>query len=209
MERQLILQTPHPNQSPRPALFLDRDGVLIEERHHLQDPNQVTLELGSISLLRAAFLANWPVVVITNQSGIARGFFGWDSYEAVTKRMLELISNPSPISAIYANGYGPEASDTSWRKPSPLMLQKAAQDLKLDLSASILIGDRLSDLVAGARAGLGAVMHLLTGHGEAERPAVESRRSSTNHLLGEEHQPELLLLSTLAQFPSHRLKPQL
>ena len=208
MERQLILQPSKPGQSPRPALFLDRDGVLIKECHHLHDPSQVTLEMGSIGLLRAAFLANWPVVIITNQSGIARGYFGWDSYEAVTRRILELVSNPSPISAIYANGYGPEASDASWRKPSPVMLQKAGQDLNLDLSASILIGDRLSDLVAGSRAGLATVIHLLTGHGEVERPAVESRRSLTNHLLGEEHQPELLLLSNLLEFPSHRLKPQ-
>jgi len=208
MERQLILQSPNSSQSPRPALFLDRDGVLIEERHYLQDPDKVSLELGAIGLLKAAFLANWPVVIITNQSGIARGFFGWDGYEAVTRRMLELISNPSHISAIYANGYGPEATDASWRKPSPIMLYKAAEDINLDLSSSLLVGDRLSDLVAGARAGLATVMHVLTGHGEEERPVVESRRSATNFFLGEQHQPELLLLSTLAEFPFHRLKPQ-
>ncbi len=88
------------------------------------------------------------------------------------------------------------------------MLYKAAEDIKLYLSSSLLLGDRLSDLVAGARTGLATVMHVLTGHGEEERPVVESRRSATNFFLGEQHQLELLLLPKLAEFPFHRLKPQ-
>lgn len=147
LERRRLLQAPW--VQPQPALFLDRDGVLIEDRHHLCDPDQIELCPGALSLVNHAKQREWPVVVITNQSGIARGYFDWDAYERVTDHLLALLGPSAPIAAIYANGYGPDAPSTSWRKPSPAMLLKAAQDLNLNLSRSLVIGDRLSDLKAG------------------------------------------------------------
>ena len=121
-----------PGTIPRAALFLDRDGVVIEDCHHLSNPNQVTLLPGARELLRHANANGWPVVLITNQSGIARGLFDWDDYELVTDRLLELLGPDAPLAAIYANGHGPDAPATSWRKPSPARLLAAGQELNLD-----------------------------------------------------------------------------
>ena len=155
-----------------PCSFLDRDGVVIEDCHHLRDPNKVRLCPGSQELISKAFHYNIPVVIITNQSGISRGLFGWEHFEMVNKRLQDLLGAKSPLSAIYANGYGPDAPINSWRKPSPRMLFEASQDLNIDLGRSVLIGDRLSDLQAGAGAGLAALVHVLTGHGRESRDSV-------------------------------------
>ena len=201
LERRRLLQAPW--AQPQPALFLDRDGVLIEDRHHLCDPDQVELCPGALSLVNHANQQDWPVVVITNQSGIARGYSDWDAYERVTDRLLALLGPNTPIAAIYANGHGPDAPSTSWRKPSPAMLLAASQELNLDLSRSLLIGDRLSDLEAGARAGLSWLVHVLSGHGAEERAAAEQwgARART-----ENQTCELTLLTSLLEFPCHRLQ---
>ena len=201
MEKRRIFQAPLSGQAPRSALFLDRDGVLIEDRHHLSDPRDVRLCTGSLQLLRHACQLGWPVVVITNQSGIARGYFDWQAYERVTGRLVELLGADAQLAAIYANGHGPDAPANSWRKPSPAMLLVAAEDLNLDLSRSLLVGDRLSDLQAGARAGLALVAHVLSGHGKCERSAVMSYADQGGRFTGEIHQPQLLLLDYLHDFP--------
>ena len=194
-----------PLASPRRALFLDRDGVLIEEKHYLCNPDDVQLCAGAKNLLGQAKNNHCPVVVITNQSGIGRGFFDWAAYESVTKRLLQLLGPEAQISAIYANGYGPNAPLNSWRKPSPGMLLAAAKDLNIDLSRSILVGDRLTDLQAGASAGLPLFIHVLTGHGKEERAAVESRGKQyqllTNSLLF-----KLTLIDSLEDFPFEELQ---
>ena len=201
LERRRLLQAPW--AQPQPALFLDRDGVLIEDRHHLCDPDQVELCPGALSLVNHAKQQGWPVVVITNQSGIARGYFAWEACERVTDRLLALLGPNAPLAAIYANGHGPDAPSTSWRKPSPAMLLAASLELNLDLSRSLLIGDRLSDLEAGARAGLSWLVHVLSGHGAEERAAAEQwgARART-----ENQTCELTLLTSLLEFPYHRLQ---
>lgn len=196
MQHRILLARARPVSTP--ALFLDRDGVLIEDRHHLSDPRGVALCAGAEELIRAAGELQYPVVVITNQSGIARGLFPWAAYERVTDRMLQLLGPSAPIAAIYANGYAPSASESSWRKPSPLMLQAAAADLNLNLKRSLLIGDRLSDLMAGARAGLPWLVHVLTGHGERECSAIDQWRCKTSGY-------SFTRLQSLETFPLHRL----
>jgi D-glycero-D-manno-heptose 1,7-bisphosphate phosphatase len=201
LQRRRLLRAPW--STPQPALFLDRDGVLIEDLHHLCDPDQLVLCPGALSLVNHSNQQGLPVVVITNQSGIARGYFDWDAYERVTDRLLALLGPKALIAAIYANGHGPDAPSTSWRKPSPAMLLAASKELNLDLSRSLLIGDRLSDLLAGARAGLPWLVHVLSGHGLAERAVVEqwdSQASSDNRT------HELTLLNSLLEFPCRRLR---
>ena len=195
-----------PLSEPTPALFLDRDGVVIEDQHHLSDPSQVHLCLGARELIATAHRHDWPVVLVTNQSGIARGLFSWADVEKVNKRVQVLLGVDSPLAAIYVNGYGPDAPINSWRKPNPQMLLKASRDLNLDLQRSVLIGDRLSDLQAGAAAGLAMVLHVLSGHG---RSARESVLRWYEHLLEADpafndlaqHLPELRLLDGLDSFP--------
>ena len=200
--RQLICK---PFRSPTPALFLDRDGVLIEDKHYLSNPADVQLCAGATNLLEQAKNNHWSVVVVTNQSGIARGWFDWNDYESVTQRLLQILGTEILISAIYANGHGPNAPINSWRKPSPGMLLAAAKDLNIDLSRSILVGDRLTDLQAGESAGLPFLIHVLTGHGKQERAAIES--------WGKQYQLQiknpsfkLALINSLEDFPFEELQ---
>ena len=200
--RQLICK---PFRSPTPALFLDRDGVLIEDKHYLSNPADVQLCAGATNLLKQAKNNQWPVVVITNQSGVARGLFDWDDYESVTQRLLQILGPEALISAIYANGHGPNAPLSSWRKPSPGMLLAAAKDLNIDLSRSVLVGDRLTDLQAGASAGLPFLIHVLTGHGKKEREAVESW-AKQNQLPRKNSSFKLALINSLEDFPVEELQ---
>jgi len=205
LERRRLLSDPHPSQ--RPALFLDRDGVLIKDKHHISDPSEVELCSGAQLLLQQAHQRSWPVVVITNQSGIARGYFDWETYERVNDRLLELLESSAPVAAIYANGHGPQASPTSWRKPSPGMLLAAADDLNINLNRSILVGDRLTDLQAGASACLPWLVHVLSGHGKRERPAVEEWAGECAHCTSKNLGFELVLIGSLLNFPPDLLKP--
>ncbi len=112
--------------------------------------------------------------MVTNQSGISRGFYSWQQYEMVTEKMVnELAKIDALPTAIYANGYGPSDGEKSWRKPNPGMLFEASKDLGINLRESTIIGDRLSDLEAGANAGITKLVHVLTGHGIKERAQVE------------------------------------
>ena len=157
----------------RPALFLDRDGVIIKEKHFISKPSDVELEDGISDLIDLANMLQLPIVIITNQSGIARKITKWDDYFQVTEKMLSLINPQNTLIAIYANGLGVDSPNFSWRKPSPEMILNAANFLKLDLSRSLLIGDRLSDLTSGLNAGLLNFFHLSTGHGNEEREEVK------------------------------------
>ncbi len=205
LERRLLLASAGIN--PKPALFLDRDGVLIQDKHHLHDPDTVELCPGARNLVQTAVSIGWPVVVITNQSGIARGYFDWGAYEAVTQRLQKLLGPSAPLAAIYANGHGPDAPPNSWRKPSPAMLEAAATDLRLDLRRSLLVGDRLSDLQAGARAGLRWLAHVNTGHGEKERSAVLEWQEQLQAMSSEAGPVEVALLGSLQDFPLDQISP--
>ncbi len=156
------------------AIFYDRDGVLIKDKHYIKDPNDVFLLNGANDLLSQSKKLGYINIVVTNQSGISRKLFTWKDYEKVTCKMLSLINSEIIIDAIYANGEGPNVSipDKSWRKPNPNMIFKAAKDYKIDLSKSILIGDRLSDITSGVKAGINNLYHVLTGHGLNEREKV-------------------------------------
>ena len=195
----------NPLGNQTPALFLDRDGVLIEDKHYICNSDDVKLCHGAKKLLEQAKNNQWPVVVVTNQSGISRGLFDWSAYESVTQRLLQLLGTETLISAIYANGHGPNANLNSWRKPSPGMLLAAAKDLNIDLSRSIVVGDRLTDLQAGASAGLPLLIHVLTGHGKEERAAVKSW-GKQYQLLTNSPRFKLTLINSLEDFPLEELQ---
>ena len=155
----------------RSAIFFDRDGVLIKDMHYLHDPNNVFLEKGVLELMQYALNNLIPVFIVTNQSGISRKLFTWNDYISVTNKMIELIGSSHPIVGIYSNSYL-SIDNNTWRKPHPGMILKAASKFKINLKDSILIGDRLTDLKAGLNAGIGNLVHLLTGHGLDEREDV-------------------------------------
>ena len=158
----------------RPALFLDRDGVILKENDHLSDPNKVYLEKGVKSFTEFISSKNIPIIIVTNQSGIHRGDYHWGDYELVTKKMLKLLGNRVKIHAIYANSEDRKLQKIKWRKPSPEMILLAQKDLGIDLSHSVLIGDRNSDLEAGLNANIKNLIHVKTGHGESEREFIKN-----------------------------------
>jgi D-glycero-D-manno-heptose 1,7-bisphosphate phosphatase len=162
-------------RSPRrnaPALFADRDGTLIEDRFYLQDPDGVHLMPGASDALRRFRDAGHALVLITNQSGIGRGYFGWDAYEAVAARFRALMAAQGvAFDAEAVCGHAPD-QPCDWRKPAPGMILAAAAALDLDLPASTLVGDRLGDVQAGLAAGVGRLAHVATGEGVAGRQSV-------------------------------------
>jgi D-glycero-D-manno-heptose 1,7-bisphosphate phosphatase len=164
---------------PRPALFLDRDGVINEEVEYLSDPARVSLIPGAAAAIAQFNAAGIPVVVVTNQSGLARGLFSVADLAAVTARLSDLLAaDGARLDASYHCPHHPSGSVPALsipclcRKPGIQLLLDAARDLDLDLSRSALVGDKPSDLGAARAAGCLAVL-VRTGYGAAtEREAT-------------------------------------
>lgn len=131
----------------RPAVFLDRDGTLITDRHYLADPDGVALlprAAAAVARLNAAGVA---AVLATNQSGIGRGFFTEAQYLAVHARLEEaLAAEGARLDGAYHCPHGPDGPPCPCRKPATGMFRDAAAALGLDLAASFYVGDRLRDV---------------------------------------------------------------
>lgn len=168
------------NGNSRPAIFLDRDGVIIKDKHFIYLKEDVELEDGVNNLFKLANSLNIPIIIITNQSGISRGFFKWDDYLEVTDAMIKEIEPVNTLIAIFANGLNSDAPLHSWRKPSPLMIQNASFSLNIELANSIIIGDRLTDLISGLNAGIVNLIHVKTGHGKSERKKIQTYFDNLN-----------------------------
>ncbi len=145
----------------RAALFLDRDGTINVDTGYPSDPAAVALRDEIVPIISAANRFGLPVVVVTNQSGIARGYFGWDEFAAVNARILGLLAERGcGADMVLACAYHEAGSGAlgiaghPMRKPKPGMLFRAAEILGLDLGRSIMVGDSISDMEAGRRAGL-------------------------------------------------------
>jgi D-glycero-D-manno-heptose 1,7-bisphosphate phosphatase len=148
-----------------PAIFLDRDGTLIEEREYLADPAGVALFPGVGAALRRLQDAGFTLVIVTNQSGIGRGYYTEADMHRVNDRLLKLLAADGVrIAKIY---FAPEAPDqpSRGRKPSPQFLFDARDELGLDLAGSYMIGDKLIDLECGWNAGVKRAILVRTGYG--------------------------------------------
>jgi D-glycero-D-manno-heptose 1,7-bisphosphate phosphatase len=155
----------------RKAAFIDRDGVLNEERAFVHRAEDFEFVPGAVEALAALKHAGYALVVVTNQSGIARGLYPESDYHALTAHMLgRLRSAGVELEAVEYCPHLPDAPleryrvDCECRKPRPGMLMKAIEALDLDPGASFLVGDRLSDLEAGRAAGIGSCFLVRTGH---------------------------------------------
>lgn len=166
-----------PDQHP-PALFLDRDGVINEERNYLHDPRDLVVITGVPEAIAAVNGLGIPVVVVTNQAGIGRGMYDLAAYQSVTRAIDALLGERSArIDAWYFCPHLPDAGCTC-RKPCPGMLVTAANELDLALTASVMVGDKISDLEAGQAAGARTVL-VRTGYGrQVEAELAETGRSS-------------------------------
>ncbi|HDZ22760.1 hypothetical protein LCGC14_0451400 [marine sediment metagenome] len=142
------------------AIFLDRDNTLIEDPGYISDPDAVRLLPGVELAMKSLSQAGYLLVVVTNQSGVARGLLTEESLKKIHERMVELLSRKGAlVDEIYycpyhAEGSVPEyAIESDLRKPEPGMLLQAAEDMGIDLSVSWMVGDTPSDIEAGERAG--------------------------------------------------------
>ncbi|WP_170181739.1 D-glycero-alpha-D-manno-heptose-1,7-bisphosphate 7-phosphatase [Phreatobacter stygius] len=167
----------------RPALFLDRDGVVVEEVHFLRRIEDVRLSFGVAEAIARVNAGGIPVVIVTNQSGIARGHFGWEEFATVQAEIIrQLATRGARLDAVLAcayhgSGIPPfDVDECDWRKPGPGMLFAARDRMELDLARSVIIGDRLSDLEAGRNAGLRSGTLVLTGYGAENVRALEDCR---------------------------------
>jgi histidinol-phosphate phosphatase family protein len=140
------------NKAKRPAVFLDRDGTLIHDADYCSDPKQVRVFEGVSEALRRLKRRGYKIIVITNQSGIGRGFFTVEQYRAVEAEVLQRVG-PDLIDATY---FCPDVpgQPSKCRKPAPGMILDAARDHHIDLARSFFVGDKEIDAECGRNAGL-------------------------------------------------------
>lgn len=147
----------------RPAAFIDRDGVLnhrLPGDTYVTSPEELTILPHAVKALREIYARGYPLVVITNQRGIARGFMNEDDVAAIHRKLRDAFeAGGAPLLAIY---HCPHDNDhgCKCRKPAPGMLLQAARDHDLDLTRSVLVGDSESDLEAGRRAGVPVLLKI-------------------------------------------------
>jgi D-glycero-D-manno-heptose 1,7-bisphosphate phosphatase len=145
----------------RPALFLDRDGVIVEDTHYLGRAEDMRMLTGAAEAVARCNRLGIPVVLVSNQSGIGRGLYDWQGFDAVQTALAAALTNDGArLDAVFAcahhaDGNAPlNIADHPWRKPNPGMIAAAGERMKLDLSRSWIIGDRAADIAAGCAAGL-------------------------------------------------------
>lgn len=158
------------------AAFIDRDGVINRERNYVHRVEDFELLPGVIQGLKLLQDHKWKLVVVTNQSGIARGLYGEGEFTSLTRHMLDLFARDGiTIDGVYhcphhpTAGVGAYRQDCTCRKPKPGLLLRAASEIGLALPASVMIGDQASDLEAGRSAGVAACVLVASGHDLPER----------------------------------------
>lgn len=168
----------------QPALFLDRDGVVNQEIGYLVRPEDVVWVPGIFSLCRTARSLGYRLVIVTNQAGIARGFYTEDQYHDLMKWMrAQFEQEDIRFDGVYhcpyhpVHGVGPWKREHEDRKPGAGMLRRAARDLQLDLARSVMVGDRCTDIAAANAASLRQAF-LLEGTEPAGCPGAYTTVSS-------------------------------
>jgi len=147
--------TTSPNEQSA-AVFLDRDGTIMRDAEYLADPKGVEIFAGAPAALRKLKAAGYKICIITNQSGIGRGYFTEEQYRAVQAEVTRQIG-PGVIDATYHCPELPE-SGAPCRKPAPGMILQAQRDHRIDLSRSFMIGDKLIDALCGRNAGVRTIL---------------------------------------------------
>ena len=161
-----------PKHPPKqPAAFLDRDGTLNVDVGYPDSLEKIVLIPGAVEAVQLLNRAGYAVVVVSNQSGVARGYFDEARVQAINRGVAEMFAQAGArIDGFYYCPHLPEASVARYRracgcrKPEPGMLQKAVREMHLDLARSLIIGDKYSDIAAGKALGLQAVL-VRTGEG--------------------------------------------
>jgi len=164
------------------AVFLDRDGTIIEEKEYLSDPDRVVLFPGTAQALKRLQDAGFKLLIVTNQSGIGRGYYTVEDMHRVNTRLVaELERCGVRLEKIY---FAPEAPEqpSRGRKPSPQFLFDARDEFGIDLSQSYMIGDKLIDLECGCNAGVKGSILVRTGYG-AKCEGLEVQKVDRAHVV--------------------------
>lgn len=158
----------------RRAVFLDRDGVICTEEGYISDPRKMRLIPGAAEAIRLFNENGIASIVVTNQSGVARGFFDEETVVALNQAMQERLEEQGAhLDAAYYCPHHPEGVVQRYsmvcdcRKPSIGLLRQAARECNLDVEQSYLVGDKLSDIACAGRAGVKGIL-VLTGYGAEE-----------------------------------------
>jgi D-glycero-D-manno-heptose 1,7-bisphosphate phosphatase len=154
------------------AIFLDRDGTIIKEKHYLKNPSEIELIEGAAEALLVLQRLHFKLVIVTNQSGIRRGFFTAQEVDSVHERLTGMLSEQGvTIDGIY---YSPDlpGEGSRTRKPGTGLVKRAAQELGLSLEGSYCIGDKVEDIEMGKRKRLKTIL-VLSGYGYKFEGKVE------------------------------------
>ena len=169
----------------RAGLFLDRDGVVLQPIPYLHKASDALLVQGATELIRACNRKEIPVILVTNQSGIGRGMYGWLEFQEVQNELTsQLEKGGACLDLVLACAYHGEGNGEfrvtqhQWRKPRPGMIHEAARILQIDVSRSWIVGDRASDIEAGRASGLAGGILVLSG---------ETAQSDANSIVGNEN----------------------
>jgi D-glycero-D-manno-heptose 1,7-bisphosphate phosphatase len=157
-----------------PAIFLDRDGVIIENRSgYIRDWSDVEIYPQALKALANASRLSYKLVIVTNQAGIGHGLIPITIAREINRRLVSEIEKAGGrIDGVYMCPHKPE-DQCDCRKPRPGMLLQAANDLSIDLSRSIMIGDAISDVEAGFAAGVGKIVMVRTGRGAEQAKLLD------------------------------------
>jgi D-glycero-D-manno-heptose 1,7-bisphosphate phosphatase len=162
-----------------PAIFLDRDGTIIEEKNYISRPEQVVILPGAATALRDLQAAGFKLFIVSNQSGVGRGYFTLADVEKVNEHICQEFGQKGvKFEKIYV---APEAPDTRshGRKPSPQFLFDARDEFGIDLAQSYMMGDKMIDLECGWNAGVRGCILVRTGYGaQVERDHPEQLGSA-------------------------------
>jgi len=151
------------------AVFLDRDGTINQEIHYLTDPRDLELLPSVAEAIKMLNEAKFEVIIVTNQSAIARGLLTKRKLEEIHNRLLKILNDKgAKIDAIYYCPHHPDENCTC-RKPKSGLIFKASKEHSIDLSESYVVGDKLIDIKSGRNAGCKAIL-VLTGYGKTELP---------------------------------------
>lgn len=152
----------------RKALFLDRDGTINIDRVYIADPDLIELIPGAAEAIRRARDAGYVIVVVTNQSGVGRGLIKLETLPKINDRVDELLAKEGTHVDRYQICLHTPADQCECRKPKPKLVEEAAKEMDLDLKSSVFIGDKLTDVATGYRAGCGINILVRTGKGKSE-----------------------------------------
>ena len=165
------------------AVFLDRDGTINVDKHYLHKIEDFEFIPGALQAIKTLKDAGYLVVIVTNQSGVARGYFNMDDVTRLHGRIQqELAGAGTGIDAFYVCPHHPEkglgefSKECDCRKGRPGLLFQASADLDIDLQRSFMVGDKIADIEAGENAGCQPIL-VLTGYGQESRLRIDENRA--------------------------------